>query len=129
MSDALRGLLEHAFINRALISGTFSYPKGNLDDLAKKITVKPIKTKAGYVFQFEKFYPTRVLHENLKPPVAFEKALALVRDSYRQTVLFLPEADYHILSSPTFDRFWRKREKIRKNNAETRMKSLKILDF
>jgi hypothetical protein len=30
---------------------------------------------------------------------------------------------------PTFDRFWRKREKIRKNNAETRMKSLKILDF
>ena len=98
MSDALRGLLEHAFINRALISGTFSSPKGNLDDLAKKITVKPIKTKAGYVFQFEKFYPTRVLHENLKPSVAFEKALALVRDSYRQTVLFLPEADYHILS-------------------------------
>lgn len=31
--------------------------------------------------------------------------------------------------NPTFDRFWRKREKIRKNNAETRMKSLKILDF
>ena len=31
--------------------------------------------------------------------------------------------------NPTFDRFWRKREKIRKNNAETRMKSLRILDF
>ena len=47
MSDALRGLLEHAFLHRAHISGTFSSTKGNLDETAKQITVQPIKTKTG----------------------------------------------------------------------------------
>ncbi len=44
-------------------------------------------------------------------------------------VMLLHNLTYTKHLDPTFDRFWRKREKIRKNNAETRMKSLKILDF
>lgn len=99
MPDDLRGLLEHAFLNRALLTGTFSSPAQKDAETAKKITVKPVKTKAGFVFQFEEFYAKRVLHENLKPSAAFEKAVILARDTYRQTILSLKEADFHIFST------------------------------
>jgi len=99
VTDDLNGLLTRAFIKRSLLFGTFSSPKEKDALIPKKITVKPIKTKTGYRFQFEKRFEKRVLHENQEAAAALESAIALVRDSYKQAVLFLKEADYHILSS------------------------------
>ena len=111
MSKEIAVLLDEV-LNQEFIQAIVSNPreKASID----KIKVRPIATREGVVFQFEKQENTQVFHENMNLQEAKERFLAYLK-TFKQMQIITVSSDVHVLVS--------KKGKVtinRKSNEEKR---------
>lgn len=102
MKEEWEQALEEAVGQEALLQATFSGAKGSAEEeggLPPRTVVRPVRLKAGLRYQFEKHYPTKVLHENVEPGDAAGRMAGLLRAGYRQALVKTKEADLQVLIS------------------------------
>ncbi|MEF3303982.1 class I SAM-dependent methyltransferase [Paenibacillus sp. GYB003] len=93
LTELLRRAAETGTWTQAVLSG----PKKGGGATADKIKIKPVLLKNGLHYQFAFFTGAKVLHENVEPDQAADRAERLLRSHYKQALLQTSEADYHIL--------------------------------
>lgn len=89
--------LEEIVSQGRLLQATFSNPRRKDGDIARKLTVRPIKLKNGTSYQFERRIENKVFHENVAPD-SVTKKLVSVMELYRQALIKTPEADVQVLA-------------------------------
>ncbi|MCC3375806.1 SAM-dependent methyltransferase [Cohnella sp. REN36] len=82
-----------------LLQATLSQPRRKDAEVARKVSVRPIRLKDGLHYQFERQLGNKAYHDNLAPAAAKEKIARLLADDYRQALLKTPEADIQVLIS------------------------------
>lgn len=92
-------LLEDIIIKEKLIYGVLSNKKKKNDASYNKVNIKPVLIKESKKLQFAYEYNNKVIHKNLDNLEAIEEIMKLIREDFRQGMLFTPEADYQILIS------------------------------
>jgi len=97
--EEVLNLFSEIIENETFIYGVFSnLRKKNVDDFTK-VNMKPVLIKDELKFQFTYEYPTKVLHKNLNPLESVDEVENLLRETFRQGMVFTTEADYQILIS------------------------------
>lgn len=91
-------------INQLLSSQTFyqaiiSSPMKKGEDIAKKVTVRPIQLKEGLVYQFEYFYDKKVLHKNINVNEVSELIMKLMTEKYKQSLVKADGLQLHVLAN------------------------------
>lgn len=96
--NEINSLISEILLNNNLIKGVFSNLRYKSNEY-KKISIKPVFIKNEIKVQFEYIYEKKVTHENLNINDAIKKINSLLKDVFRQAILFTPQADYQILIS------------------------------
>lgn len=82
-----------------LYQAVLSSPLKKGEDIAKKVTVRPIQLKEGLVFQFEYFFDKKVLHKNVSVNEVTVLLNELITTTYKQTLIKAESLQLHILTS------------------------------
>ncbi|RKP45820.1 SAM-dependent methyltransferase [Cohnella endophytica] len=93
-----QALLEEAVREDRLIQATFSSPRGKGDDISRKLTVRPIRLKAGLFYQFERYLNNKAYHENVAADRLKEQLQASM-ENYKQALFKMAEADVQVLAN------------------------------
>lgn len=64
-----------------------------------KIVIRPIMSKKGIVYQFEKFTDKQAFHENVEKDLVTDKIINLIENEYKNTNIFSVDADYQVMVS------------------------------
>lgn len=91
----LSQLIEQHKLYQAVMSSPFV--KG--ENIAKKVTLRPIQLKEGLVYQFEYFYDKKVLHKNVAADEALQLLLSMITSQYKQSLIKADALQLHILTS------------------------------
>lgn len=100
--EKLQSLLASLLKDQLLYQAILSNVRKNEPDSFQKVVVKPLEIKGELMYQFSYHYEKKVLHENLPPQEAEEKMQGLFSETFKQGLLYTPEADYQILISKKF---------------------------
>jgi SAM-dependent methyltransferase len=95
-SSAWLEFLEELVLEGQLLQASFSAPRHKDDDTARKLTVRPIKLKAGLFYQFERQQPNKVFHENVAAD-RLKEELQSTMERYKQALFKTPLADVQVL--------------------------------
>ncbi|WP_256761225.1 SAM-dependent methyltransferase [Cohnella sp. WQ 127256] len=90
--------LEEIVVEGRLIQVIFSSPRRKDEDIARKLTVRPIKLKNGLFYQFERHHLNKVFHENVAAE-ELKDQLQLTMERYKQALFKTPDADIQILAN------------------------------
>ncbi len=90
--------LEDTVSRGQLLQASFSAPRRKDDDTPRKLTVRPIKLKAGLFYQFEHYQHNKVYHNNVSAELLKGQLLAAM-ERYKQALFKTPDADVQILVS------------------------------
>lgn len=91
------GLLNEIVSNEELIYAVLSNARKKDENSFNKVTIKPMLIKDDIKFQFAYEYNTKVLHENLLSSQSIDEMEKLLKDKFKQVMLFTKNADYQIL--------------------------------
>ncbi|MBB6672570.1 SAM-dependent methyltransferase [Cohnella nanjingensis] len=97
MDGDLETVLRQSVAESKLLQATLSQPRRKDADLARKVTVRPVRMKNGLHYQFERLLENKAFHDNLSPDAAADELSRLLADDYRQALLKTPEADIQVL--------------------------------
>ncbi|HWD41971.1 MAG TPA: SAM-dependent methyltransferase [Fimbriimonas sp.] len=97
MAD-LQQLLHEIADQRSLIQLNLTDPRAKSTDSPFKIVVRPLLLKGALVYQFESSVGQKTSHRNLEEGLFPKEVQRLLKDSFRQAVIFTPAADYHVSS-------------------------------
>lgn len=100
--DSLRKLVMDIFEEQALINATLSQLRKREGQLYSKVQIKPLLLKNKLHYQFAYHQNNKVIHENLEPDQAASTVITLFEETFRQGMLYTPEADYQILISKKY---------------------------
>ncbi len=81
-----------------LLQASFSGPRDKGADIARKVTVRPIKLKNGVHYQFESQLNHKAYHDNV-PAERLKDQLNAVMSQYKQALFKMPEADVQVLAN------------------------------
>ncbi|MBS4539531.1 SAM-dependent methyltransferase [Clostridium sp. D2Q-11] len=65
----------------------------------KKVTIKPVKIKDNILIQFTFNYDKKVIHNNLSIKDAIGEILDLIKDKFKQMMIFTVNNDYQVFSN------------------------------
>jgi len=94
----LNDLLVDVIEDNKLIYGVFSNLRYKTTEY-NKVSIKPVIIKDKIMIQFEYNYDKKVIHENLSTNESIIKSLDLLKDIFKQGVLYTTKGDYQILIS------------------------------
>jgi SAM-dependent methyltransferase len=94
--SAWLAFLEELVLEGQLLQASFSAPRYKDDDTARKLTVRPIKLKAGLFYQFERQQLNKVFHENVAAD-RLKEELQSTMERYKQALFKTPLADVQVL--------------------------------
>jgi len=83
----LREQLQDWMENGTFYQATLSGPRNKSELTASRIVVRPVQLKEGIHYQFESYYQSKVLHENVKDFEALEKLISLLQYDYKQALI------------------------------------------
>ncbi|MBW5447910.1 methyltransferase [Cohnella sp. CFH 77786] len=90
--------LKEAVAGRLLLQGTFSQPRRKDAETARKVSIRPLKLKNGFYYQFERFAGNQAFHENVPENEAADKLIETMAQ-YRQALIKTPESDVQLLAN------------------------------
>jgi len=90
-------LINEIVQSEKLIHAVFSNLKMKNEATFNKVNTKPVLIKDVKKLQFTYEYEKKVIHKNLDSSEAFEEILSLLRNHFKQAMIFTTEADYQIL--------------------------------
>lgn len=99
MQEQLEQELEQCMKQGTLYQAILSSPKVKGEEVATKIVVRPVLLKEGLFYQFESYYSTKVLHQNIEAGEALQPLMTYMMHQYKQAQLKEKSAQYHIMSS------------------------------
>lgn len=91
--------IEKIINNNDLILGVLSNLRSKDDGCFNKVDVKPVLIKDQLNYQFTFNYKTKVIHKNLNSREAIDEIVLLLKETFKQGILFTSKADYQILIS------------------------------
>lgn len=97
MKSSLEGLLLEIFSERSLLYAVLSAPKGKATK--NKISIRPIETQTGYLYQVTTIEGNQAFHKNLD---SYECRVLInqgIHEHFKQALLCTPQWDYHVLVS------------------------------
>lgn len=94
--DRLKMQIEACVEEQTLLYAVLSRPSVK-DSKASKITIRPLTTKEGLLYQMSTHQSQKVLHSNCKPSEILAVLWPLIGDGFREASFFTAEADYQVL--------------------------------
>jgi len=93
--DLLNGIIEE----EQLIYGVLSNVRKKSEKTFNKVSIKPVLIKDELLIQFTYHYDKKVIHSNLDFYEAVSELNKLIKEYFKQAVLYTIDADYQILVS------------------------------
>lgn len=98
MEEAIK-LINDILSQENLILGVLSNLRKKDQESFIKVDIKPVLIKDELKYQFTFNYKNKVMHDNLNSTEAISKIEELLKETFKQGVLFTSDADYQILIS------------------------------
>lgn len=86
-------------LQQKLYQVVISSPFAKGEEIAKKVTVRPIQLKEGLLYQFEYFYEKKVLHKNVTDEEVTALLIELMTSQYKQSLVKADGLQLHVLAS------------------------------
>lgn len=97
--DNILNVLNMIVEGEQLIYGVLSNVRKKNEKTFNKVSVKPVLIKNELLIQFTYHYDRKVIHSNLDSYEAISELNKLIKEYFKQTVLYTINADYQILVS------------------------------
>ena len=95
----LKDLLKEIIIDKKLNQGIFSNLRKKSEEGFNKVDVKPVLIKEELKYQFSFYYSNKVIHKNLDSHETMIEMEELLKNIFKQGMIFATDADYQILIS------------------------------
>ena len=95
--DKLKKLMEKMTSEGSMISATLSNKKKGADVDFNKVSVKPFLSKEKQQYQFSYIFDKNTTHKNMDSEEAVDEILGLLKNYFKQGVIFAAEGDYQLL--------------------------------
>ncbi len=97
--DNILGLIEKVVNEKKLIHGILSNVRRKSEKTFNKVSVKPVLIKKELMFQITYHYDKKVIHNNLSANEITSELDSLMKEYFKQAVLYAMDADYQVLVS------------------------------
>ena len=92
-------LLKEIIGEKSLIQANLSNLRNKNDDSYNKVDIKPVLIKDELKYQLSFNYKNKVIHKNLSPEETIKEIEDLLREKFKQGMVYTVDADYQILIS------------------------------
>lgn len=97
--EEIKSLMKEIIKKEIFIYGVLSNLRRKKQDSYNKVDIKPVLIKDEVKYQFTYNYDKKVLHENHNSDETIKEVDKLLKNEFRQGMIFTKEADYQILVS------------------------------